>query len=61
LELADGIIKDAKGPVMKVSRRQFVLIPFNAHFTDVAREAGLTTPVIYGNPDSKPPEGVSSD
>jgi len=27
--------------------------PFNAHFTDVAREAGLTAPVIYGNPDSK--------
>jgi hypothetical protein len=27
--------------------------PFNAHFIDVAREAGLTAPVIYGNPDSK--------
>jgi len=27
--------------------------PFDAHFTDVAREAGLTAPVIYGNPDSK--------
>jgi hypothetical protein len=27
--------------------------PFNAHFTDVAREAGLVAPVIYGNPDSK--------
>ena len=27
--------------------------PFDAHFTDVAREAGLTAPVIYGNPDFK--------
>ena len=27
--------------------------PFDAHFTDVAREAGLVSPVIYGNPDSK--------
>ncbi len=27
--------------------------PFDAHFTDVAREAGLTEPVIYGNPDFK--------
>ena len=27
--------------------------PFDAHFIDVAREAGLTAPVIYGNPDSK--------
>lgn len=26
---------------------------FNAHFSDVAREAGLTAPVIYGSPDSK--------
>src|SRR5260370_15002015 len=26
---------------------------FDAHFTDVAREAGLTAPVIYGNPDFK--------
>ena len=26
--------------------------PFNAHFVDVAREAGLISPVIYGNPDS---------
>ena len=25
--------------------------PFNAHFVDVAREAGLVQPVIYGNPD----------
>jgi len=25
----------------------------DAHFTDVAREAGLTAPVIYGNPDFK--------
>ena len=28
-------------------------LPFDAHFTDVAREAGLTAPVIYGNPDIK--------
>jgi len=27
--------------------------PFDAHFIDVAREAGLTAPVIYGNADSK--------
>ena len=27
--------------------------PFNAHFTDVAREAGLVAPVIYGNPEYK--------
>src|SRR5262249_2418419 len=27
--------------------------PFNAHFVDVAAAAGLTAPVIYGNPDSK--------
>jgi hypothetical protein len=27
--------------------------PFNAHFVDVAREAGLIQPVIYGNPDNK--------
>src|SRR5258708_39140915 len=27
--------------------------PFNAHFTDVAHEAGLLVPVIYGNADSK--------
>jgi hypothetical protein len=27
--------------------------PFNAHFVNVAREAGLTSPVIYGNADSK--------
>lgn len=27
--------------------------PFNAHFTDVAHEAGLVAPVIYGNADSK--------
>jgi hypothetical protein len=26
---------------------------FDAHFTDVAREAGLAAPVIYGNPDFK--------
>jgi hypothetical protein len=25
--------------------------PFDAHFTDVAREAGLLVPIIYGNPD----------
>jgi hypothetical protein len=24
--------------------------PFNAHFTDVAKDAGLTAPIIYGNP-----------
>ena len=24
--------------------------PFNAHFTDIAAAAGLTSPVIYGNP-----------
>jgi hypothetical protein len=27
--------------------------PFDAHFVDVAAAAGLTAPVIYGNPDSK--------
>jgi enediyne biosynthesis protein E4 len=27
--------------------------PFDAHFTDVAREAGLTAPVVYGNPGFK--------
>jgi hypothetical protein len=27
--------------------------PFDAHFTDVAREAGLNVPVTYGNPDFK--------
>ena len=27
--------------------------PFNAHFIDVAAEAGLVAPVIYGNPESK--------
>jgi hypothetical protein len=27
--------------------------PFNAHFIDVARAAGLTAPLIYGNADSK--------
>jgi hypothetical protein len=27
--------------------------PFNAHFTDVAHEAGLLAPVIYGNADFK--------
>src|SRR6516225_10473264 len=27
--------------------------PFNAHFTDVAKEAGLHAPVIYGGVDSK--------
>jgi enediyne biosynthesis protein E4 len=27
--------------------------PFNAHFVDVAKEAGLVIPTIYGNPDSK--------
>src|SRR5207248_5233954 len=27
--------------------------PFDAHFVDVAKEAGLTAPIIYGNPDSK--------
>jgi enediyne biosynthesis protein E4 len=27
--------------------------PFNAHFIDVAKEAGLVIPTIYGNPDSK--------
>jgi hypothetical protein len=83
IALAAGIIENANSPVMKVSRRQFVLLsaascveplfgqgvapravkpeakpaasgrPFNAHFIDVAREAGLTAPVIYGNPDSK--------
>jgi hypothetical protein len=26
-------------------------LPFHAHFTDVARQAGLTAPVIYGPPD----------
>ena len=26
-------------------------LPFHAHFTDVARHAGLTAPVIYGPPD----------
>jgi hypothetical protein len=83
IALAAGIIENTNSPVMKVSRRQFVLLsaaacaeplfgqgvapravkpeakpaasgrPFNAHFVDVAREAGLTAPVIYGNPDSK--------
>lgn len=28
-------------------------LPFHAHFTDVVREAGLTAPIIYGNPNSK--------
>ncbi|HEX3107235.1 MAG TPA: CRTAC1 family protein [Terriglobales bacterium] len=27
--------------------------PFNAHFVDVAKEAGLIVPTIYGNPDAK--------
>ncbi len=27
--------------------------PFDAHFIDIAKEAGLTAPTIYGNPDSK--------
>jgi enediyne biosynthesis protein E4 len=27
--------------------------PFNAHFVDIAKEAGLVVPTIYGNPDSK--------
>ncbi|HEV2696748.1 MAG TPA: VCBS repeat-containing protein, partial [Terriglobales bacterium] len=27
--------------------------PFNAHFVDVAKDAGLIVPTIYGNPDSK--------
>jgi hypothetical protein len=27
--------------------------PFNAHFVDIAREAGLVAPVIYGSPDHK--------
>jgi hypothetical protein len=27
--------------------------PFNAHFVDVAKDAGLIAPTIYGNPDSK--------
>ena len=27
--------------------------PFDAHFVDVAQEAGLTFPVIYGDPDNK--------
>lgn len=27
--------------------------PFDAHFVDIAKEAGLTAPTIYGNPDSK--------
>ena len=27
--------------------------PFNAHFVDVASQAGLTLPVIYGEPDNK--------
>jgi enediyne biosynthesis protein E4 len=27
--------------------------PFDAHFVDVAKEAGLTQPVIYGDPDNK--------
>src|SRR5437016_13862585 len=27
--------------------------PFNAHFVDVGREAGLVAPTIYGRPDSK--------
>src|SRR5262249_50713450 len=26
--------------------------PFNAHFTDIASGAGLTAPVIYGNPEN---------
>jgi hypothetical protein len=28
-------------------------IPFNAHFTDVAAQAGLTAPIIYGGTDRK--------
>jgi hypothetical protein len=27
--------------------------PFNAHFTDIAKEAGLTEPIVYGGLDSK--------
>src|SRR5579872_4544513 len=27
--------------------------PFNAHFVDVAKKAGLIVPTIYGNPDAK--------
>jgi hypothetical protein len=27
--------------------------PFDAHFVDIAHEAGLIAPVIYGNPESK--------
>jgi len=27
--------------------------PFNAHFVDVAKQAGLVIPTVYGNPDSK--------
>ncbi|HXF14815.1 MAG TPA: CRTAC1 family protein [Terriglobales bacterium] len=27
--------------------------PFNTHFVDVAKEAGLVVPTVYGNPDSK--------
>src|SRR5579859_6956253 len=28
-------------------------IPFHARFTDIAKEAGLTTPIIYGGVDRK--------
>jgi enediyne biosynthesis protein E4 len=27
--------------------------PFDAHFVDIAEQAGLTLPIIYGNPDNK--------
>src|SRR5689334_25276400 len=27
--------------------------PFNAHFTDIAKQAGLTEPIVYGGLESK--------
>ena len=46
--LAQGVASRGIKPDAKPARSGR---PFNAHFVDVAREAGLVQPVIYGKPD----------
>jgi hypothetical protein len=39
--------------IQPTPRAKFSGIPFNAHFTDIAKEAGLHYPTVYGPPDHK--------
>jgi len=47
---AQGVASRDVKPVARGKRSE---LPFHAHFVDIASEAGLTSPTIYGSPDHR--------